>query len=404
MRRCPIREFLVTGVCVSVFIAYLLAEKYLLSRKISKIGLRICVSGTRGKSSVTRLIAASLRESGMSVLAKTTGSKPGLIFPDGSEKEIMRWGRTSILEEKKVLKAAVKSRVQAVVLEMMSIHPESLKAESLRMLKPHLLVVTNVRLDHLDAIGETKGNIARCFASAIPKESTAFIPEEEFYPEFRQRAEKTRAKMVLVPENELNDVAGPSIKTPVHEFEQNIRLAVAVSDFLGIDRNKAYRAAIGARPDFGGLKIWKLEEESSFRGWYFVSAFAANDPESTKELLDKLEARGLFEKKKRIGLLNLRQDRGDRTRQWFHALKEKNTFIFDRLVLAGGHAAVLGNKLQGCLPASITVMKMNKPEELTARLFDLENEEAVVIGIGNMGGMGKRLVDYWERIGSRHDL
>jgi poly-gamma-glutamate synthase PgsB/CapB len=394
----------VTGACAFVFAAYLLAEKYFLDRKIKKIPLRICVTGTRGKSSVTRLIAACLGESGMPVLAKTTGSKPCLILPDGKEQEIMRQGRTSILEGKMVMKVATKRGVQALVQEMMSIHPESLQTEALRMLKPHILVITNVRLDHLDAVGNTKEDMARCFASGIPKKSTVFVPEEEFYPVFRQMAEKRRAELILVPENGIEDVAEPSDEAPAQEFEPNIRLAVAVADFLGKDRYKAYRAAIGAHPDFGSLKVWKSDRESTARGWYFVSAFAANDPESTREVLDKLEARGLFEEKARIGLLNLRQDRGDRTKQWLHALREKDPFAFDRLVLIGDHAPVLRNKLKGRLAAGITVLRMKKPEQLTARLFDLVEKEAVVIGIGNMGGMGQRLVDYWERIGARHDL
>jgi len=394
----------VTGVCVFVFVVYLLTEQYFLGRKTKKIPLRICVTGTRGKSSVTRFISACLGESGMPVLAKTTGSKPCLIFPDGNEKEIIRRGRTSILEEKMVLKIATTSKVQAVVLEMMSIHPESLKTEVLRMLKPHILVVTNIRLDHLDAMGNTKEDIARCFASAIPRKSTVFIPEEEFYPVFRQKAEKSRSKIILVPQNGLEYVPKPSKKVPIHGFEQNIRLAVAVADFLGIDRDKTHRAVVGAHPDFGGLKVWKLGKESFMREWYFVSAFSANDPESTKKVLEKLEGRGVFKEKKRIGLLNLRQDRGDRTIQWFHALREGDDFLFDRLILMGEHALVLRNRLKNRLKAAITVLRTKKPEELTARLFDLEEKEAVVIGIGNMGGMGQRLVNYWERIGISHDL
>jgi hypothetical protein len=53
-------------------------------------------SATRGKSGTTRLIAAGLRASGARVLAKTTGSKPRLVFPDGSEREIPRPGPASI--------------------------------------------------------------------------------------------------------------------------------------------------------------------------------------------------------------------------------------------------------------------------------------------------------------------
>ena len=45
-------------------------------RCLSKIPYRIHVNGTRGKSSVTRLIAAGLREGGIRTCAKTTGTLP----------------------------------------------------------------------------------------------------------------------------------------------------------------------------------------------------------------------------------------------------------------------------------------------------------------------------------------
>jgi poly-gamma-glutamate synthase PgsB/CapB len=388
----------VTASCVFFFVVYLLAEKLSLCRRIDKIPLRIGVTGTRGKSSVTRLIAACLKESGMSVLAKTTGSKPCLILPDGTEKEIRRRGRVSILEGKMVLKAA------AVVMEMMSIHPESLRTETLRMLKPHLIVVTNVRLDHLDAIGNSEEDVARCFASGIPNKSTVFVPDEEFYPVFRLETMKRGGKIILVPGNGRPESWTPPFEAPAFEFAQNIRLALSVAVYLGIDRERAYRAAIGAHPDFGSLRVWKPGGEYSFRDWYLVSAFAANDPESTKEVLDKLEGKGLFEGKRRIGLLSLRGDRGDRTVQWLHVLRQKDAFVFDRLVLIGGHARVLGRKLRGPSAEAITVLRTREPEELTARLFGLEREKAVVVGMGNMGGMGQRLVGYWERMGTRYDI
>ena len=41
---------------------------------LSKIPIRIHINGTRGKSSVTRLIAAGLRSHGIKTFAKTTGS------------------------------------------------------------------------------------------------------------------------------------------------------------------------------------------------------------------------------------------------------------------------------------------------------------------------------------------
>jgi len=150
------------------------------------------VTGTRGKSSVVRLIAASLRESGLAVAAKTTGSKPIIIFPDGSEKEIQRRGSPTILEEKEVLKDAVNSQAQALVLELMSIHPESLYTESVQILRPNILVITNVRLDHLVQMGTSMEEIAASFSSSISDNCTIFIPKEEYFPIFQSIAGKVK--------------------------------------------------------------------------------------------------------------------------------------------------------------------------------------------------------------------
>jgi len=41
---------------------------------------------------------------------------------------------------------------------------------------------------------------------------------------------------------------------------------------------------------------------------------------------------------------------------------------------------------------------------MLTRLSIIEKERAVVIGMGNMGGAGRQLVDYWEESGTRYDL
>ncbi len=333
----------------------------------------------------------------MLVLGKTTGSKPCLILPDGSEKEIQRRGHPTILEGKKILKVASQAGVHAVVLEMMSIRPESLYTETIRMMKPHILVITNVRVDHVDELGIHRDEIARIFASAIPEKSTVFFPEEEFHPVFQRSAEKVGANLILVP-------PGLSETIPACEFEQNFRLALGVVEFLGNDREKAYRAALRTSPDFGGLKVWKAKKDSSLDGWFFVSAFAANDPETTKDVLVKLEKRGLFTGKKRIGLLNLRKDRGGRTMQWWNALQDEKAFEFDRLVFVGEHAPALRDKLKQRLKPEIIVLRGKKPEDLITQIATLEKDEAVVFGMGNMGGIGRQLVDYWDRMENRHDV
>ena len=383
---------------------YLIAERSKITKHTKKIPLRICVTGTRGKSSVTRFIAGCLREAGMSVLAKTTGSKPCLIFPDGEEKDIERLGNPSILEGKKVLRLAAKSKFHAVVMEMMSIRTESHYSEAIHMIKPHIMVITNIREDHLTEMGPRKEDIARCFASAIPKRSAVFVPEEEIYLVFEEKAKDIQARIIPVPKDQPGMDEKWRARLPANEFGQNIRLAKAVAEFLEVDQEKACRGLLRARADFGSLKIWKIDSGAPSKTWYLVSAFAANDPESTKEVLDKLEEKDLFKKRKRIGLFNFRSDRGERTIQWLKALKDGPAFPFDALVFIGEHARAMKTRLEKHTKAEILILNTKKPEKLMTQIFPIGGEEAVLVGMGNMGGMGQLLVDYWAQRGRRHDL
>ncbi|GAG24543.1 unnamed protein product, partial [marine sediment metagenome] len=133
------------------------------------------------------------------MLARTTGSKPVIIFPDGEEKEIKRRGSPSILEGKKVLRKGAEHQAQALVLELMSIHPECGYYESVQMFKPHILVITNVRLDHLAQMGTSKEDIARCLASSIPENGTVFVPQGEFFPVFKEVAERMGSTIIQIP-------------------------------------------------------------------------------------------------------------------------------------------------------------------------------------------------------------
>ena len=62
--------FLGTIVLILILIGYF--ERLNHQHAISNIPLRINVNGTRGKSSVTRLISAGLRAGGIRTFAKTT--------------------------------------------------------------------------------------------------------------------------------------------------------------------------------------------------------------------------------------------------------------------------------------------------------------------------------------------
>jgi poly-gamma-glutamate synthase PgsB/CapB len=397
------KPLLALSVCLAILLLYLLAEKLLLERRLGRIRLRICVAGTRGKSSVTRLIASVLREAGYKTLAKTTGSKPMLILPDGIEKEIGRAGPPSILEQKKVLRTAAESKSEAAVIEMMSIKAECLRAESEKLLKPHVLIITNVRLDHLEDMGGTKSEIAKSLAAAITGGSTVLVLDDEMLPVFEEAAERSGSKILRIPKTLRRQESVQAPGGTGHEFEENQTIALAVADYLKIDRETARRGIEKAQPDFGSLKVFKVRLDDSARTYYLASLFAANDPESTDKALFHLRRQWNALPEKTIGLLNLRYDRGDRSLQWIRALENGFFKSFERLIFIGDHAHALGRKRKWFerTGPNISALPEKGPRKIMDTLFACESGDAVVIGLGNMGGLGEKLVDYWARIGTR---
>ena len=361
------------------------------------------MTGTRGKSSLTRLIASFLRQAGFVVLSKTTGSKPVIIYPDGKEREIKRLGLPTLREGKKLLRLAAQVKAQALVTEMMSIHPECLYAESLQMFKPQILIITNVRIDHMAQMGRSREKIARCLACALPEKGTVFVPQEESFPVFTARAERLNSKLFQIRKDLYPALSGDE-RIPGFEFEENVRLSLAVADFLGIDKKTALQGMTKVNPDFGHLRVWSVDLSLPSRRWFLVSAFAANDPDSTRRVLSKLMDKDLFGKRKRLGLLNLRKDRGDRTLQWLEALEAKTFPEFRKLFLLGDHAVALKRRLKSLKETELFILKPGSPQEIMEEISGCVADEAVLVGMGNMGGCGKELVEYWEAVGRGHDI
>ena len=100
-----------TFVILFGILAFFLAAEYRVHlRRIRSIPIRIHVNGTRGKSSVTRLIAGALREQGIRTFAKTTGTLPRMIMSDGSEFPIYRPSRANIIEQLRIISLAAGNR------------------------------------------------------------------------------------------------------------------------------------------------------------------------------------------------------------------------------------------------------------------------------------------------------
>ena len=138
-----------------LLIAYWLHEFWRHQRNVKAIPIRIHVNGTRGKSSVTRLIAAGLRAGGIKNVAKITGTLPRVVLPDGREAAIIRLMGANIIEQKYIFRHAVSEKPQAIVIECMAVNPVFQWITERKFVRSTISVITNCRPDHLDLMGST---------------------------------------------------------------------------------------------------------------------------------------------------------------------------------------------------------------------------------------------------------
>ncbi|MEW5901801.1 MAG: poly-gamma-glutamate synthase PgsB, partial [Acidobacteriota bacterium] len=383
--RRQIRELLILAGALALLTIYFFLEVRLVERRASSLRYRIAVTGTRGKSTVTRLIAASLREAGISVLAKTTGSLPVLILPDGTEEIIKRPGLPTILESKRVLKRASVLGAEALVAELMSIQPECLRVESQKILQPQILVITNTRLDHREEMGWTKPDIAGSLSVAIPAGATVFILDCESRPEFEDGALKRKARIFNVRENGKETWA-----------EQIQTLALAVASSVGLPTETSLRGMAKAAPDFGGLKIW--EAKLGAASWLLISAFAANEPESSGLIINYLRRKIDFTRRKMVGILNFRSDRGDRTQQWLEATEQGFFSGFDQVYVVGAHIHSLRLRKNVGRELLLTPLGDWSPASIMDRVAADSKQPGILVGLGNVGGLGAKLIEHWGEI------
>ena len=113
---------------------------------VRKIPVRIHVNGTRGKTSVTRLITAGLRGGGKRVCAKTTGSAAALTDPEGIEFPIYRISGANIIEQMRTMKRMASLQPEIVVIECMALQPHYQSLSELRMIRSTIGVLSLIHI------------------------------------------------------------------------------------------------------------------------------------------------------------------------------------------------------------------------------------------------------------------
>lgn len=361
---------------------------------LSRIPVRIHVNGTRGKSGVTRLIAAGLRAGGLRTCAKTTGTNARIILPDGSEHPVFRPGRANVIEQKRIVRAAVATRAEALVLECMALQPELQRLSESKLVQSTHGVITNIRADHLDVMGPTVEDVARALCGTVPRRAKLFTAERERLDIMQRVASDRRSSLICVQDRDVTAVSCRDLHGFSYiEHAENVALALKVCADLGIDRQTALQGMWAATPDDGVLTTH--EWSSAGRQIVFVNGFAANDPDSTG-LIWNMVVSQFAHLKKRIAVFNCRADRPDRSRQLAETCTRWQPA--DHYVLVGSATSVFARRaLQvGLDPSKLTLVEQRPHQEVIERVCNLADPSALVMGMGNISGPGMEMLHYFR--------
>lgn len=363
--------YAIIGISLSVvYILYVIIEKLLINYYRKKIPLIIHINGIRGKSTTTRLIDAGLRNSGFKVFSKTTGTVPTIINTANQEVVIKRLGKANIREQIKMLRKAYKAKADVLVLECMAVNPDLQKICEEKILQANLCVITNVRMDHIKDMGDTLEELAYALSNTTPSNGTLIVNNCEFNELFAKEASKKNSKFVVAK-------AYDGIED-LDTFKDNVAIALEVARQLELDEAKFFEGMKNYHKDIGAYS--EIKKENTI----FLNGLSINDPDSIKIAYEKVITK--YDVNDLTILLNSRSDRPTRVNQHLEMLKALKC---KKIILMGSATSYLVKKIQKEIDVDIQIYKDNQ---------SLLNEK-VIFAVGNIGGDGMKLVEYFKKEG-----
>ena len=353
---------------------------------LSNIPVRIHVNGTRGKSSVTRLIAAGLRAGGKRTFAKTTGTAPRVIDAEGIDRIIHRLRSPSIGEQVRLLKYFSAEKPDVVVMECMAVQPQYQWISEHQMVKSDIGVITNARPDHLDEMGPTDVDVVRSLSNSIPIDGTLITAEEKHKNILEEVAEQNGSEFLHSDEGSITD--SELNKFSYIEHPQNIAIALDVCEKMGIKRDVALTGMHSVKPDLGALIVWKLKGENG--SLQFVNGMAANDPVSTLQIWKFVIDRYPTTSGSAV-FFNSRDDRPLRTNQMLELTFEE--IKPEHFIIRGDKIASKVNRLIHHSPETkVQIFPLDdKIDSVSKSILDLP-EDILVFAIGNQVGEGQKIL------------
>lgn len=353
----------------AVTLLFLIIRGIRLRAALKSVPIRIHVGGTRGKSTVCRLIAAELKAGSIRTVAKTTGTDPMLILPDGGVRPWRRTGPPSIGEQRRFALLARRLEARAMVLECMAIRPEFVRASERDLVRATIAVITNIRPDHLEDTPSMDA-ITEGFLGLVPENGVIVVSEDALSPALRQEAQERGTAVVAVRTSGLSADA------------TNLAIARAVCATAGAGAAAPEPHCVATDP--GAFALADLDLHG--KRFRFANAFACNDVVSL-DILWKEHADNADNPAPVVALLNHRNDRPLRSLQfldYFVALRRR-----PKILLLGStpwlrRAARHRGLDFGTVPGMPWVSGSRMLERIVARV----PSGSLVWGVGNYHGRG----------------
>ncbi|MFI8515864.1 poly-gamma-glutamate synthase PgsB [Streptomyces sp. NPDC085460] len=354
------------------------------------IPARVLVNGIRGKSSITRLCAGALRGGGLVTVAKTTGTAARFIHPDATEEPVYRkFGIANVVEQIGIVRRAAAYRPHALVIECMAVMPALQEVNQSKLIRSTIGVLCNVREDHLAEMGPTLDDVARSLCRSMPENGICVTAEKERFSILQEEADARNCRLVYADPDSVTDaeLRGFSWFT----FKENVAIALAVAELLGVERQVALQGMYDAPPDPGVLSVERYATPTGSR-LAFANVFAANDPESTLMNVNQLLDLGAISRPLNV-VINCRPDRVERNGQMGEIipdLKPDNVFVI-------GHPA---KSAIDAIPAdwrhkAVDLGGERRPaEEFMPAMLAAMPDGSSLVAIGNIHGQGEELLEY----------
>ena len=390
----------ITIVLWLALVGYFLIEFLFHGRVLRRIPVRIHVNGTRGKTSVVRLIAAGLRAGEKCVYAKCSGTLTSVTDDAGNDFPVFRFSKPNIIEQIRVLRRISQSRPEIVVMECMALQPRFQSLTETHMVRSTHGVITNARRDHLDVMGPTGLDVALAIAGSTPVNARLYTAEREYIDVFNSAAEDRGSTVRQISDAEVAAIPDEVLERfRYQEHAENVALSLCVCEELGVDREVALEGMAALPPEPGVMQIYRLNYHN--RELVFVNAFAANDPESTRRIWERIVERfGEEEGYRRIAVVNCRSDRPQRSREMAEAAAEwsrADRFRTDHFIVIGSGTILFLREAsrRGIPPERLTVEEEATPSEVVETILEVCGQRALIVGMANIKGVGGRVARYF---------